>query len=294
MNPSSGPRRAATPAQLDDEVEGANRLVTDHLHLVQRLVSRVSAHFPAHVERQELWSSGAAGLVEAARRYDPDSGVPFARYASIRIRGAILDSTRTRDWATRAVRRDLRAMRASTEAFEQERGRAPTTDELAEQLGVEPGEVTIQESEAATATLLHLDQRVAVREEGDATLGELLAEADRASLPEEAIEDRELVGTLLTAVGLLPDTQREVVARHYLGGELLGAIAVSMAVTEARVSQIRAEGVNALREYFGSAFEGVPAVDDSAPGRRGRIAFSAAVSETSTWRDRLAAYPDPR
>ena len=75
-------------------------LVTEHLPLVDQVVARVSARFPRHVDRDELRNAGRLGLVEAARRYDPSTEVPFDRYAAIRIRGAILDSTRSRDWAT--------------------------------------------------------------------------------------------------------------------------------------------------------------------------------------------------
>ena len=72
--------------------EEQNRLVAETLDLVGHIVAEVSVRYPRHVDRSELWNAGALGLVEASRRYDPDSGIPFARYAAIRIRGAIIDS----------------------------------------------------------------------------------------------------------------------------------------------------------------------------------------------------------
>nr|NIR42216.1 FliA/WhiG family RNA polymerase sigma factor [Actinomycetota bacterium]NIS37397.1 FliA/WhiG family RNA polymerase sigma factor [Actinomycetota bacterium]NIT99261.1 FliA/WhiG family RNA polymerase sigma factor [Actinomycetota bacterium]NIU22859.1 FliA/WhiG family RNA polymerase sigma factor [Actinomycetota bacterium]NIU71827.1 FliA/WhiG family RNA polymerase sigma factor [Actinomycetota bacterium] len=80
----------------------SDALVLESLDLVGAIVRELSARFPAHVDRGELWGAGALGLVEAARRFDPGTGVPFRRYAAIRIRGAVLDQTRRADWATRS------------------------------------------------------------------------------------------------------------------------------------------------------------------------------------------------
>jgi RNA polymerase sigma factor for flagellar operon FliA len=125
--------------------------------------------------------------------------------------------------------------------------------------------------------------------EEEETLGDRLADGDSGNNPDEVMETRELIGTLRTAIGFLPEIQREVVRRYYLDGELLRDIAASMGVTEARVSQIRAEALNAMRAYFSTAFDGVEQVEDDAPGRRRRAAFVAAMSARSTWRTRLEA-----
>lgn len=269
--------------------ERANELAVSHLYLVQHIVNQTSSRFPRHIDRQELWNAGAYGLVDASRRYDPASGIPFARYASIRIRGAIIDSTRSRDWASRGLRRDLRAVKQATEAFETSHGRQPSNDELARTLGITADELEARRTAASRSTLLHLDQPLAGGEQEESTLGERLPDTSPEHLPEEAIEGRELVGTLRTAIGFLPESQREVVERYYLEGQLLKDIADSMHVTEARVSQIRGEALNAMRAYFATVFDGVEEVDDDAPGRRRRASFVAAMSAQSSWRTRLQA-----
>ncbi len=105
------PKDKHMPASHASTVDStANALVEEHLYLVQHIVNQLAVRYPRHVDRQELWAAGAAGLVDASRRYDPGAEVPFARYASIRIRGAIIDSTRSRDWATRSLRRRAREM----------------------------------------------------------------------------------------------------------------------------------------------------------------------------------------
>ena len=266
-------------------VEEQNELVTETLGLVDHIVAEVSARYPRHVDRRELWNAGSLGLVEASRRYDPDAGVPFRRYAAIRIRGAIIDSTRTRDWASRSVRRNARDIQLAKEGLEQRTGRADS-EEIAEELGITTDELARRQAETAAATLLQLDQPT--DDEDGATLGEYVAEESHEILPETSIEDRELRGALLEAIEHLPDIQGEVMTRYYLEGELLGEIAADLDVTEARISQIRSEAVTAVRAFFSELYEGVTA-DGDAPGKRARAAYLERMAERSTWRSRLDA-----
>ncbi len=270
--------------------DSADALVTEHLYLVQHVVNALASRYPRHIDRTELYSAGALGLVEAAHRFDDTAGVPFARYATVRIRGAMIDSTRTRDLASRRLRRTMRGVDAARQGFETSEGRAPTTAELAGLLGVGETELAQRQAAVRAATLLHLDQRA---DDDGATLGEGIEEGDREWLPEEAIEDRELVGSVRTAVAGLPAVQREVVDRYYFRGEMLRDIAADLGVTEARVSQIRSEAVTAMQSWFGASFEGVPAVAEGAPGVRQRAAYVAAMQTSTTWQGRLAAADSP-
>ncbi len=276
--------------EREDRVCAAERdaLVTEHLHLVQHVLNQVASRFPKHVDREELWSAGAFGLVDASRRYDPSSGVPFARYATIRIRGAIIDSTRTRDFATRRLRRDLRAMGEATERFELERGRTPNDVELGAALGMSPEEVASRRAAAAASTVLQLDMPLPGSDTQD-TLADRIQETETFRLPDEALEDVELVGTVREAVTHLDGVHRQVVERHFYGGELLRDIAADLGCTEARVSQLRSEALNAMRSFFGSMYDGVPTVAENAPGRRRRAAYVATLSTETTWRSRLEA-----
>lgn len=270
-----------------------NALVTEHLYLVQQVVNQLASRYPRHVDRSELWSAGAYGLVDASRRFDPDAGIPFPRYAAIRIRGAIIDSTRTRDWATRRLRRDIRTVREARDGFEVRAGRAPNEHELAGLLKIDIAELREHRAAAANATLLHLDHPLPGTDSTETGLAARLEERERERLPEDAIEHNELVGTVRSAVSFLPEPQREVVERYYFRGELLRDIADSLGVTEARASQIRSEALDAMRAYFGSAFEGVMPVAPKAPGIRRRAAYVEELTSQSTWRTRLDAAPPP-
>lgn len=267
----------------------ANDLVEEHLYLVQHVVNQVAVRYPRHVDRQELWAAGAAGLVDASRRYDPSTEVPFARYASIRIRGAIIDSTRSRDWATRSLRRRARELADVAHRIEQEQGSAPTVTELADALGVSEDDVRERQQASRRATLLQLDQPVSDGDGGMDTLESMLPDdaVDRA--PAEALEERELLGTVRVAVEHLDSPHREVVERCFFGGELLQDIATSLGVTEARVSQIRTEAITAMRAWVATRYDGVPAVAANAPGARRRASYLASMQAHTTWDQCLRA-----
>lgn len=266
--------------EIDELIEG-------NLHLVDHVVHQLAARFPRHVDRDELHGAGAAGLVDAANRYDPSTGVPFARYASIRIRGAILDATRTRDWATRRLRRDLRSIEQATSVLEERLQRTPADAEIAAELGIPVEAVQERRASAVTSTLLTLDRPLG--DDGDVTsLADRIEEGDTDWLPEASLERNELVGTLRAAIARLPELPRQVLMEHHFEGRLLRDIADDLGVTEARASQLRHEALHALQAYFGTAYDQVPAVPENAPGKRARSAFVATVQADTTWRTRLA------
>ncbi len=271
------------PADAHFTHEDRNALAERNLHLVDHVVHQLAAGFPRHVDRDELRGAGAAGLVDAAHRFDPDTGVPFARYASIRIRGAVLDATRTRDWATRRLRRDLRAIEHATSDLEDRLRRTPDDAEVAAELGVEAATVRERRAAALTSTLLTLDRPVGEQHGDTDSLGDRIVEEDQTWLPEANFEHQELVGTLRTAIAHLPELPRRVLVEHHFEGRLLRDIADDLSVTEARASQLRHEALHALQAYFGTAFDGVPEVPSSAPGKRRRTAYVAEVSAASTW-----------
>ena len=276
-------QRVRERRRASSTVDDANDLAAENIELVQQIVNQVAMRYPRHVDRAELWSAGATGLVEASRSYRPETGIPFNRYATIRIRGAIIDSTRKRDWAVRSLRRRMREVHSAEDRFEVAQGRKPTDDELSELIGIDIEELQKRRTAAMTSSLLHLDQEDPER----VSLGERIEERSADRLPEETLSNREVLGTLSTAIQELPDLQRDVIHRYYLQGEMLQSIAESLGVTEARVSQIRAEAVNAMRSYFATLYDAVEEVPADAPGRRSRAAYLATLAEKSTWLSRL-------
>lgn len=265
-----------------------NDLVTAHLDLVGRAVAQVSSRFPRHVDREELWNAGALGLVEAARRFDPEAGIPFERYAVTRVRGAIIDSTRTRDWASRSVRRKARELEQTKDDLRDGSGREIERDRLAKAMDISVEELDKIRARSASSMLLYLDHE---QTDDGPSLRDSVVSHDLAGSPEAALEARELLGTLSVAVEHLTGVHRDVIERYYLDGELLQDIADDLGVTQARVSQIRSEALTSLRAYFGTLYDGAEAADQASPGKRARAAYLAQVAAQSTWRTRLDAAP---
>lgn len=267
----------------------SERLVVENPGLIQHIVSSLSSRYPRHVDRNDLWNAGALGLVEAAQRYDASVGIPFARYAAIRIRGAIIDSTRSRDWATRSVRRDLRAIRMTEEDL-RSRGGEPTDEDIAAALGMSVEDLRKRRADEVSCTLLYLDRE---NDDDDNSLRQRVVDGNAATRPDTALESRELIGTLAEAVHALPEPQREVVARYYLDGDLMRDIADDLGITEARVSQIRSEAFAAMRSFFSTLYEEVEPGDTAGPGKRARTRYLESMEENSTWKTRLAAADAP-
>lgn len=263
----------------------SERLVVENLGLIQHIVSSLSTRYPRHVDRNDLWNAGALGLVEAAQRYDATVGIPFARYAAIRIRGAIIDSTRSRDWATRSVRRDLRAIRMTEEDM-RGRGAEPTDEDIAAALDMSVSDLRKRRADEVSSTLLYLDRE---NDDDDNSLRQRVVDPSTATRPDTALESRELIGTLAEAVEKLPEPQREVVARYYLDGDLMRDIADDLGITEARVSQIRSEALASMRSFFATLYEEVEPADAAGPGKRARSRYLESMEESSNWKSRLEA-----
>ena len=265
---------APSPTQVHRTVD---ELVGDNMALVGHLVREVLAKVPAHVSRDELTSAGMMALVVSAQGFDPSRGVPFARFAAIRIRGALLDELRGMDWAARSVRgraREVESVRGQLAAVLR---RVPRSDEIAAALGITVGELDALQTDVARASVLSL-QGFAPE-----TGAELVAETSAG--PESLLLIRE------QAISELPERLRFVVTSYFFDQRQMSDIAAELGVTESRISQLRAEALVLLRDGINAQLE--PTAVDSKTKRSGRAsatraAYFAAIAERSTLEGRLA------
>lgn len=265
-------------------------LIEDHLALVRHIVFQVAVHYPRHVDRDDLARAGALGLVEAARRWDRDRGVPFDRFVSRRIRGAILDAVRSSDWAPRSVRALGRRLARIEQELTSELGRVPSPNEVAGRLGVSPAELARLSDRVYRSVVLALEQPV---QDGDdnVSLIEVLCDVHEPSV-EDRLEDRELLGYVHDAVSLLPERHRLVIVGYFLDGHTSAELARFLGVTESRVSQLRSEALAMLRHGIEAQYEGPPA-SSAAVERVGARwdaqlgDYVAAIAAASPWQARL-------
>src|SRR3712207_6254124 len=129
-------------------------LIRDNMALVGHMVREMLFKVPAHVHRDDLASAGYAALVTAARAFDTGRGIPFGRFAAMRVRGALLDELRGMDWASRSVRARARRADVARQELTARLGRTPTATELAELLGVAVAELSTAEDAVQRAAEL--------------------------------------------------------------------------------------------------------------------------------------------
>jgi RNA polymerase sigma factor FliA len=225
----------ARPRRRSAEVD---ELVRTHLPLVAHLVRDVAARVPAHINRDDLTSAGMYALTLAAQSFDPTRGVPFASFATLRIRGALTDELRGMDWASRAVRSRARDVETAREDLTSALGRTPTRKEIAVHLELSEHEVDAVDADVHRAGLLSMDALTPQRR------AELPTSPDG---PESILLQREQIETLRGAIAQLPDRLRLVVEQYYFGQRRMADIAHELGVTESRISQLRSEALRALR-----------------------------------------------
>lgn len=286
----SAPLRAAAPASSQEagrerrDPAAEEALVREHLPLVGYLVSEMIGRLPAHVRREDLVGAGLAALAFAARSWDASTGVPFARYATPRIRGSFVDELRAADWASRGARARARAVTTAAEQLTVTLGREPTAAETAAALGVEPGRVTESQAAVQRAVVLSLE---ALDESGAVSDGL----GDGGPGPEGSLLRAERLGYLRDAVEALPERLRVVVEGYFLQERPMAELAAELGVTESRISQLRAEALAVLRDGLNAALDPAlvaPAANPGGVADRRRQAYFAEVAARSTYVTRLS------
>jgi RNA polymerase sigma factor for flagellar operon FliA len=200
--------------------------------LVDRLAQRFAWRSGRAVAAEDLWSAGALGLIDAARRYDATRDARFETFAEHRIRGAIIDELRRMDHLPRRLRAQVERVVTARGRLGQILGREPTADEVAEAVGLEA-------EEADGLSALSLPQ-LQVRPDVP----------DPAEAPSDRLEQAERQASLTEAVGHLPERLRTLLALHYQEGLTYREIAKILDISQPRVCQLHAEAVALLKKVM--------------------------------------------
>jgi RNA polymerase sigma factor for flagellar operon FliA len=268
---------ALSPAEED-------ALVRQHLPLVGYAVSDLARRLPAHVHRDDLISAGMAALAMAARSFEEERGVPFGRYASRRIQGALLDELRSHDWASRSVRRKAREQEEVGAKLAARLGREATPAEVAQSMGVGVDELQANQRDVHRSVVLSFQAVV-----DDTGMDSVLP--SREPSPDQVLLERERQAYLRDAVALLPERLRTVVIGVFFEERPMQEIADELGVTESRVSQMRSEAMALLKDGLTAnlAPESLPE-EERPDGRvaRRKTAYYAAIAARSDYRTRLS------
>ena len=227
------------------------QLILAYAQLVKLVAGRLSMYLGHNVEYDDLVSYGIFGLIDAIDKFDMDKNVKFETYASLRIRGAILDQIRKMDWIPRTVRQRQRKIDEAMKNVEMRTGRAATDEEIAVELGVSGDELLNWQSQLKVTNVISLNE---FEEQGQEPTMEV-ASQNRFSQPEDVVEEEELKVKLIESLELLTEKERRVIELYYYEELTLKEISMVLEVSESRVSQLHTKALAKMRKKLGDYME---------------------------------------
>jgi RNA polymerase sigma factor for flagellar operon FliA len=225
----------------NDAPTSRDEAVRRYAGLVRAVANRMAQRMPASIDIDDLISAGMIGLIDAFDRFDQTRNIAFRKYAVVRVKGAMLDEVRQNDPLSRTFRKRANEVGRATHALEQSLGRAPTDDEVARAVGLDP--------DGFQAIKLHLQPVLTVSTDALSETGRELSnwlyEAAPAD-PLASLEGKRIREFLETQIGQLKERHGLVLRFHFFDGMTLREIGRVLGVTESRTSQILSEALEAF------------------------------------------------
>ena len=251
--------RATLPTAYEAPPGNRDEVLRRHLPLVRRVVQRLAARKPPHIEIDDLVSWGIVGLLDAIKKYDPRKEASFPTYAQFRIRGAVLDHLRSLDWVPRSVRQKASLIEKVAHGLEGTLGRPPTEEEIAEELGVSLDDYQELLARIGEMTLFSIEDLGFRNGEERFRLERPAADDDIDPLG--ALLTRERVDLVGEAIKRLPEREQVVVSLYYHEELTMKEVGTVLGLTESRVSQLHSQAMLRLKGHLAIHFGGRPAPD---------------------------------
>lgn len=227
------------------------QIILEYVPLVKLVAGRLNMYLGYTVEYDDLVSFGVFGLIDAIDKFDYGKGIKFETYASLRIRGSILDQIRKMDWIPRSVRQKQKQMEAAVAKLEKEKGLNLKDKDIAEELGISLDEYRSWEGLTNISNIASLDEFMeqgadnGVKEFKNTTFVE----------PEQAVDREEVKKLLMEALELLTEKERKVVLLYYYEELTLKEVASVLEVSESRISQLHSKALEKMKKHLGVHFE---------------------------------------
>ena len=234
--------------QKKPSAELREKIIIEYAPLVKVVAGRLSMYLGYNVEYEDLVSYGVFGLIDAIDKFDLNKDVKFETYASLRIRGSILDQIRKMDWIPRTVRQKRKKIEEAIRQIETQTGRNATDEEIAKELGIEETELNEWQVQLNVTNVVSLNEFV---EQG----GEPVMDARNKShfaQPEESIQEEELKKVLRESMDLLTEKEQKVILLYYYEDLTLKEISNILEVSESRVSQLHTKALAKMRKKMGN------------------------------------------
>ncbi len=234
--------------ERDKSLENRNELVVQYVYLVKNIVYRLLPVYKGYSNYDDLLSCGILGLIDAIDKYALKRDVRFEYYATMRIRGEIIDHMRRQDWAPSSLRRKIQSISAAYSDLEKLFSRTPTDKEVATHLGMEEEKLQKVLEKAHMFNVLHFEEMLS----DDCALEYTVQ--DKSETSEEKLVNKEMKQVLGELIDTLPEKERLVVSLYYYEELTLKEIAGVLGVSESRVSQIHSKVILKLRTRMQTLF----------------------------------------
>ena len=223
------------------------KIILEYAPLVKLVAGRLSMYLGYNVEYEDLVSYGIFGLIDAIDKFDYTKAVKFETYASLRIRGAILDQIRKMDWIPRTIRQRQKQIDAVMRQVESEKGRVATDEEIAIGLGITNEEYVEWQSKMKITNIVSLNEFL----EQGSEVPNTPTGSRHFIMPEDAVEQEELKVMLMESLKLLTEKERRVIELYYYEDLTLKEISHVLEVTESRVSQLHTKALQKMKTKLG-------------------------------------------
>lgn len=226
------------------------QLIIEYVPLVKLVAGRLAIYLGSNVEYDDLVSYGIFGLIDAIDKFDYGKGIKFETYASLRIRGSILDQIRKLDWIPRSVRQKQKSIDSAIKKLETEKGSNYTEEDVVRELGISEDEYASWLAQTNISNISSLEDFVEQGNEVKASNSVSYMKIE----PEAVLEEKELKQSLMEALESLTDKEKTVVLLYYYEELTLKEISNVMDVSESRVSQLHSKALKKMRGFLGEDF----------------------------------------
>ena len=227
------------------------KIIIEYAGLVKLVAGRLSMYLGCNVEYDDLVGYGTFGLIDAVDKFDYTKGVKFETYASLRIRGAILDQIRKMDWIPRSIRQKQRKIDLAYQSLEQKYGRLASDEEIAVELEITVDEFEAWQNQTKVTNIISLDEFMEQGTEGKVEQS-LTADFDQ---PDKIVEKQELKDVLLKTLETLTEKEKKVIVLYYYEELTLKEISRILEVSESRISQLHTKALQKMKIRLGSNME---------------------------------------
>ena len=236
--------RYSQEENLDKKKEIKKVIIEEYINLVKIIAGKLYNYYASNIEYDDLMSEGVIGLIDAIDKYDPTKNIKFETYASIRIRGSIIDQIRNLDWIPRSIRQKSKILKDANEALESKLGREASYQEIAKYLGKSEQEVLTLIDETSVYNVLSIE------DDFNESFKIQLKDESIESSPEDLTVYNDTIKELQRTIGELNEREQLIINLYYYEGLTYKEIGEILNISESRVSQIHSKAISKMRKQF--------------------------------------------